>query len=99
MFCISDKVVFFWRPYYIICTLFFIRLFCSLQVASSYITKHKPGTATKVLEKLLAYLNDYIHIEDVFIAKTVRELVWGYQDTLLEFLHELGLTTMNPIVG
>ena len=71
-------------------------------MALSFINKNydNPGIVVRIVEDVLEFFNQRYHIEDVFIAKTVRELAWGYEDKLLAFLHEdLGFKTINPTVG
>ena len=38
-----------------------------------------------------------IEDQDLFIEKTVYELIWGYTDPLLELLVEIGLYT-DPVM-
>jgi len=41
-------------------------------------------------------IKELLHLDVLFVQRPVAEFLWGYNDTLLKFLHDLHITSQSP---
>ena len=69
---------------------------CYVQVLVSYINENN-GTGAW-WKDWIAEILEVLHLEDIFITKTVNELIWGYVDSVLD-LASFFKHAVDPKIG